>query len=283
MNILFYGNCQVGGVRDVLNLDHNKYKTKLFLCFVDFNENEFNNAIKNADVIITQPISDNYREKSYLSTKYILEKKNCNCKIILFDSCYFNFYYFDMTYKIIDNEILNTPSDYHYNGIIEYYKNNFSQDKCIDNVINNTEFKQKEELEILAADSINELLRRNEQMHFLYNKRENVYFIHTNEYIKENYKKNLLFYSMNHPTKYLFQYICKKISDILNINETINYNCDPLSGHKGAPRGILYKCIQKCVDFDIEICSPELDGKNTIEDIVDIYYKSYKNKNIFFS
>lgn len=63
---------------------------------------EFTYLINKCDIIITQPIQDNYRNKSYLSTSYIINNKKSECKIILFDSCYFSFYYFDLTYKIFN-------------------------------------------------------------------------------------------------------------------------------------------------------------------------------------
>ena len=75
----------------------------------------------------------------------------------------------------------------------------------------------------------------------------NIHFISTCNFIKNNYKNKLLFYSINNPTKYLIQYICEEILNFLNLQgenleNTINYHIDILSME---PRCLLYKCIQK--------------------------------------
>ena len=52
---------------------------------------------------------------------------------------------------------------------------------------------------------------------------------------------------MNHPTKYLLQFLSENIINISNIDNTINYKIDPLND----PRCILYKCIENVVNFKI--------------------------------
>ena len=82
---------------------------------------------------------------------------------------------------------------------------------------------------------------------------------------------------MNHPTKYLFQYICKIILNELNFDTTfINLNVDPLFHNE---RGILYKCIQNVVHFNINEYTPQLSkyNLNDINQIVEKYYNTYDN------
>lgn len=271
MNILFYGNCQLYAVLKTLNLS-SYYKVYLIECWKqEINKEYFTDIIKKCNIIITQPIHDNYRDVEHLSTSYIKHHKSVDCKLIIFDSCYFDFYYFDLTYKMFDNKMLSKPIDYHYNKMIECFNNNYSIEHYITNFVNNIDLKTFDELETLANNSLNELYNRHIKNIEKYGG-NNIYFISTHEYIKENYKNKLLFYSMNHPTKYVIQYICEKIVDILKIENTINYNIDILAGTKC----ILYKCIAKNVNFDIESHDILTLGISDINKITQLYYDTYK-------
>jgi hypothetical protein len=270
-NILFYGNCQLFAIINTLKLS-NKYNINLVECWKeDINKQHFTDIITNCDIIITQSINDNYRDVEYLSTTYIKQHKKPECKLIIFDSCYFNFYYFDLTYKMFNNNILHKPIDYHYNKMIECYTNGNSKEYYINNVVNNLDLKTSEELESIAEDSLNELYKRYNNNKEKYND-TNIYVISTYEYIKQNYKEKLLFYSMNHPTKYVIQFICEQIVDILQIQNTINYDIDILQD----PKCILYKCISKNINFDINKHNALTLNNTDVTKITQIYYDVYK-------
>ena len=226
---------------------------------------------KKSDIIITQSINDNYKDVDYLSTSYIIKNKKPECKLIIFDSCYFNFYYFDLTYKTFNNDILHKPLDYHYNKMIECYNNNNSVEHYITHFVDNLDLKSSEELDEIAENSLEELYNRDKNNKEKYND-ENMYIIGTYNYIKNNYKNKLLFYSMNHPTKYVIQFICEQIINTLQIQNTINYNIDLLSN----PRCILYKCISKNVNFDINNHASLTLGITDIKKTTQLYYATYK-------
>ena len=276
--ILFYGNCQLDAINHTLSLPGENYEKIYIPCWTtEYNKEAFIDIIKKCDIIITQPINDNYRDVDYLSTNFIINNSNDNCKIIICDSCYFNFYYFDLTYKFFNNDVLHSPSDYHYNHMIECYNNNFSIDYYIEHFVNNENLKSSEELESIVENSLNELLKRYNNNKELYNQK-NIIFIKTYEFIKNNYKDKLLFYSMNHPAKYLIQYICEEIIKNLQIQNTVNYDIDILN-NQCQPLCILYKCIQKNVNFDISSCKPFLNNKTDNKEITEIYYETYKEIN----
>ncbi len=271
MNILFYGNCQMYAVLKTLKLSK-EFNIFHIECWSDnIDKQYFTDIIKKCNIIITQPINDNYKNVDYLSTSFIIKNKNTDCKLIIFDSCYFNFYYFDLTYKMFNNEILHKPIDYHYNKMIECYINNYSKKYYITHFVNNLDLKSSEELEMIAQNSLNELKNRNENNLKTYNDK-NMYVIGTYEYVKNNYKDKLLFYSMNHPTKYLIQFICEKIIDILQIPNNIDYNIDLLASTKC----ILYKCISKNVNFNINNHGALTLGIKDIKKITELYYNKYK-------
>jgi hypothetical protein len=268
MNILFYGNCQIGALRGMLNMSIYDY----ICCHnTDITKHEFISKLGKYDIIITQPLANNYRSKPYLSTKFIIEHCQNDCKILIIDVIYFDFYYLDLTYIHFNNSILTTPGDYHYKFMQECYKNGNNISYYINNIVNNIHFKHVDELDHIANDSLNELQRRYEV-----NKQKyigpNIHFIYTGDYIRANYKHKLLFYSMNHPSKHVLQFVCESILDLLDIpHKNINYDSDPLSSTKC----IIYKCIQPCVFFDITECQPFMYNKHDIRDICKLYYNVY--------
>lgn len=277
--VLFYGNCQPEAIMSVLNLDNSIYYTSYISCFgTNLNENEFLKYILQSDIIITQHISDDYRNKHYLSTSFICNNAKKTTKIILFNSLHFDFYYVDLKYlKIKGDTDLFKPSGvhYHYTSIVECYNNKYSAETYINNYINNENLKTKEELDEMANKSLNELNKRYYDMKNIFNA-ENIYVIQINDFIDKNYKNILLFYSMNHPTKFLLQYICEIIINITKLKNSINYNIDPLDYEKG----IIYKCIQKNVNFNISDCNYNVNNENNIYKIVNNYYRMYSNYNI---
>jgi hypothetical protein len=273
--VLFYGNCQPGAVSPTLNLPCEQYQTIYIPCFGNniINEHDFLQFILTSDIIITQPINDNYQEKFYLSTSFILQHAKKTAKIIIFDSCHFDFYYFDLTYKTIDNQILHEPIDYHYTTMIDCYKNNQTPDDYINDFVNKSDLKSSEELESMANKSLNELNERFIRAKEKYEISSNIHCISIHDYVKSNYKDKLLFYSMNHPTKYIIEYICEEIIKYLDIPNTINYNLHGLNN----PKCILYRCIQKNVNFDISNHNPLACELTDIHSITNLYYSTYSH------
>ena len=158
------------------------------------------------------------------------------------------------------------------NKMIECYKNKFSIDYYVENIVRNEDFKTSEELEIIAENSLNELKKRHLDVYEKYKTYDNVYFISTHDYVKENYKYQLLFYSMNHPAKDIIQFISEELINILKVQNTINYLIDELTN----PKCILYRCIQKNVNFNIEDHLPLIDNKTNVYEIAELYYNTYE-------
>lgn len=268
ITVLFYGNCQLFACLRTLNLPPT-YKTILVECWNnDIDKKWFTDIICNCDIIITQPINDTYKDVDYLSTSYLIKHKSSLCKLIIMDSCYFNFYYFDLAYKTIQGELLREPIDYHYNKMIECYCEDKSANYYLNNFVNNVDYKTSDELASIAKNGLDELKRRRDDIK---NKYPSVDYISTCDFIEQNYKNKLLFYSMNHPTNVLIQFICSEIVKILNISDTIDYNIDMLN----TPKCMIYKCISKHVNFDLYHHKDCTKNTNTEEEITKLYYDSY--------
>jgi hypothetical protein len=200
---------------------------------------DFNKIIKSCDIIFTQMISDDYHNKFYLSTSNIIKKKKEDCKLFICGNNYMKFYYFD---SFISKTLLS-PNPYHHYSIIKHYQD---LDYIINNIVNNIDFKNKEYLEQVVNNDFQELIKRENIIKAKY-VGKNIYYIFTSEFIKNNFKKELLFYTINHPAKVIFQHMAEQINKIIKIK--INYDIDPL---KSNVKQILFKCIEKIVDFKID-------------------------------
>jgi hypothetical protein len=273
--IFFYGNCQSYEITNVLSksfdpLEWNIIKIKCFE--TNIKQSEFDEIIKTSDVIITQPITDNYRNCEYLSTSYMLKNCNKNCRIIMFPSCYFKFYYFDLINIQIESKLNKIHDNFHYKELLESYKNNLSVNYFIDNCVNNINLKSSEELLNIANISLQMLENKELKMFENIILNNNLQIITVSKFIRQNYKKKLLFYSENHPTKYLLQFISEKILYLLNLNNNIDYTADPLI----YPKWYLYLCLANVVDFDIKYINSCINNYN-IDDISNLYWLYYKN------
>jgi hypothetical protein len=254
INILFYGNCQIGKIMDILCLPSSSYITTYIPCFTtECTDIEFHSILINSDIIITQPINDNYRDKYYLASNYVVNNCKKNSIIIFINNCHFNFYYFDLCYNKLNKYCHSYMIDcFDKNLDVNYYKKKY---------VENNDLKTSNELTEIYNKTITELKNRYQNM-FQYSK-NNTYFINVIPFIENNYKDTLLFYTFNHPTKYLLQYIALEIINILNIPNTINTQLDPFYYE----RCILYSCIQKMVNFDIKNHDPFMNNSNNIYDI----------------
>jgi len=299
--ILFYGNCQTGAVMETMRgpkssfpIHENTQMTHIFCVDTPYTEEEFRRIIEQSDVIVTQPIHDNYRDVHYLSTKYIVEKARPETIIILFPSLWFNFYYPDYNYYnyfvLSEGKHLEIPTSYQYHTLLNYYlEKKKTLDEFMTDCVDNPHFFSPDELEDKARTSIQELRRREEEL--VINSTNRLRFIHViqtcSDFIEEHYKKTLLFYSINHPTNILIQHVAKQIADILQWGD-IDENVDVLYRSE---RGILYKSLQNVVDFDISQHKPlhrhcidrttfTFIHLETKESILETYWKSYEDNHV---
>ena len=252
LKVLFYGNCQICCLGNTINLSP---LTKIIPCFNDSDilEDTFKSIVEDADIIVTQPINDNYKEKFFLSTNYVIKNCKKSAKIFIIPSLHFDFYYPDLMYKIKENNTHESePADYHYKCVIDNYEKGIHY--IFGKYINNEAYKSYEELINTAENSIKELQRREDLMDNFVLVNSNVTLIKFSQFIEKNYRDKLLFYSMNHPVALCIQVIAERIKEHLGFGE-INYNCDYLFESE---RGILFSCLQKCVNFDINMHKPHL-------------------------
>ena len=134
MKYTIIGNCQAYALH--LYLDNNiVFKNKYNYIHVEpvhsITECDilklYNSILPELDLILIQPINNNYRNDVRLSTNNILNNVNNQCIKILFPSCYFAFYQPFLQYIMdisFENTILNKPCDYHDTNLIKLFVDN---------------------------------------------------------------------------------------------------------------------------------------------------------------
>lgn len=260
----------------------------------DMNEDQLNflysETLPLLDLIIIQPISENYKNNYRYSTKSILSHVNDRCIKILFPSLYFDFYHQFITYISSNGVSLGQPFDYQDVSIIKAYKKGILQgiDKYSLDMLNFVieEYRNSLYNEYIMdnnymTNKLNEnihnlIVRENEYNNFV---NGNTHIIKSSDFILNNFKKNLLFYSMNHPTKHVFHYIANSILIILNVPlAQFDDNLDPLKGLIMP----VYKVVQKYIEFPLDYYYNfrHFDLILTDEDIIQKYINSYNSVDI---
>lgn len=261
---LFYGNCQMVALHNMLSPiiggKYHVYPCRAVHLLTNDDITYIHNILHTIDLLITQPISDNYKNNSDLSTKTILSKLSTKCKIIMIPNCYFNFYYPFVTYlKTVHKEY----TEYYFDlNLIQILHSTDNKDDIVTlffDCIDKCEYPHQDKL---AEASISELHKREIEMCAKYN---NIYCITISQFIKDNYKDHLLFYTRNHPTNYLLAHICKSILHYIHIYDIPDNSLldDPFV-NKHPP---LYKSLQKYVNFDISKYTPSLFDANGLFEV----------------
>lgn len=300
-NILFYGSCQNFHLyendlygRSFLRESLNNFNVTAIRCYeTDISESDFNEIVKNSDYIITLPISENYRDKNYLSFKYILENVKETCKIIVFAPLDFDLYFFDQINNFYHNQqLLTQPSTFHFKTLFDYFRNGKSIKNFLDECFYNENFKNSEDFESILNYNLTETKKREDLALKLMSNRDNCYLIPIRQFFMDKHKNFILHNTHNHPSSITLIYIAEYILNIIEMDTNkIDRQTDPFSycteiyGNKQSYP--LYSCVKKYLNFDTSDYKScfygTLNEGNKLIDIKDaceIYYESYKNLNL---
>ena len=299
-NILFYGSCQNYNLytndlcgRSFLRDSLKDFNVTTISCYsTDISEEDLNIIVKNSDCIITLPISENYRDKNYLSFKYILENVKETCKIIVFAPLDFDLYFFDQGHLSVNNKLINLPADIHLKTLFKYYSEGRSIQNFLDECFYNENFKNNEELELVLNNCLSETKKREDLALNLMSNRDNCYLIPMRQFFMDKHRNFMLHNTHNHPTSVTFVYMAEYILNIIGMDTNkIDRQTDPF-GHCTEIYGNkqsypLYSCVKKHLNFDTSDYKScfygTLNEGNKLIDIKDaceIYYESYKNLNL---
>lgn len=283
MKILFYGNCQCLSMSRII-VDTDDVKTYGLECFtkVALRKEYVLSLFRMADVIVTQPIRDGYRGLDYLSTNDVFRLKRPSCRVILFNSLFFRYYYPDMKYVRIDGTTADKPALYHHTQLIEYVKQGKTKDQFMNEIVLNPSTYSSQELSSIARASIDELSKRLCDAKLKY-RAEAYAYIDIASFIRQNYKKQLLFFTINHPTPVLLLHVIQRVGEILDCPLKTDSRYDFLGQLHVS---ILYESVLRDSQIDRNslprlqvgshenVCSPP--------GYVDMYYNAYNQKKYNF-
>jgi len=272
------GNCQSKALSTFLlsnNIFNNIYEYIEVKPIYLMNDNELNYfytyTILELDLIIIQPINEDFNENIKYSTKTILNNTKKNCISILIPSLYFDFYHPYLCYLNRENGKIQDPIDYHDKTLIKLYlayKESTNQEiiEKYMNIFNNDIFINNSMINDNLTLSLQNIEKRE------YNFKDyivnNTFCIYSYDFIKNNYKEKLLFYSINHPSKYLFSYLTDEILKYLNIDiKDYPNDLDPFNTLI-IP---IYICLKKSLNFDITQYNKIINNKSLYNKYIDVY------------
>jgi len=200
---IVYGNCQTEPIRKYLmaSSTFNRIYTMIYVPSIHRCNHEtgldqqYLKTLYDCDLFIYQKVSQSYNY--YLSSDYMLERLPSKCMKISFTNSYFSGYYPQYMHKKL--------YPYADKNIIKLLNEGCSKEEII-SILSDDNFYSYDEVKTNLENTIQELKRRDTELD-----------ITLDDYIEQNYKDIQLFYTINHPSYHIIQYLTMKILDKLEI------------------------------------------------------------------
>ena len=285
--IVLVGNCQMFPVekklKSIPNFSNNFFIFRSIPVHVITKKSipELYNNISNCDYLICNHINTGYRNNIGLDTKTLIQHTHKHTKIIILPSIHWTgqtpeLFYFK-NFDGISN--ITETFDYHNKIILYLYINGFTEKKTSEILISNYNSHIKLNKNFLHEADL-ELLKREQQIcnqyaNFQEKKIEIILF---SEFIKNNYKFSRLFWTFNHPTSLLLNYITKNIYKLLENKDVLLHNNEEILNNSFFPISSLVYRYLGCSFFNS--ISFRLRNKyySSLE-LVKLYFDFYKNNN----
>ena len=221
--ICLSGNCVTAVIPEFLNSNRdfkNRYEVVLSKPVFMVQEDDVDlikQQVSECDVFITQPIGGGRYKELGIDTESLIKLMKKDAKMIIMPVPYFTgyfpeqFYLHDKTGASIGEykEIPQSPSPYHNKIIFKGFVDNLSEEEVLKKLYSLDNFNAGIPTKAVRA-SITELKRREAYTDF-----------GIADFIEKKYKKHKLFYSINHPTNYLLNYMCEVMLKKLGIKKRL--------------------------------------------------------------
>ena len=239
-----YGSCQADTLAQILNSNaefRSKYEyipTKRVKLLTEDDIHDLNdNVFSKLDLFIYQPI---YNYHPHMSTKYIIENVlKPECIKIVFPFLHFTAYH-PQTIAVAG---IDEFTSYHDINLMKLYveKNSINLDNFIETINSSNYYDQEYLMKLVNKNILNFRVRE-------INFDQQGHYIPVSDFIINNYQKKLLFYTFNHPSKYILQYIVIEIFKYLNISISFDDNIDTLSSFIM----LIYNSVHKNLNLQFE-------------------------------
>lgn len=215
---ILFGNCQMYAIKKALDscAEFKETYNTIYLSVCDPTTKDkilffYNhNLLKKCPLLITQEIADDNKFGTFFSLNNILTYFPKTVEVIKIPSIWFGGYFPQHTNQIF--KVIKTPSQpgglYPYGDryLNQLYKSGKTNTKILE-LIKQPDFISKESVLENVDATIDDLRKREQSLD-----------IEISDYITDNYKKQLLFYSCNHPCRNVIDEISGRILKYINIS-----------------------------------------------------------------
>ena len=209
---LFYGNCQVEPLKEILSNSINfsdKYQIIPLppVHLLDKSHvGDLEQKIALADLFVYQLVSDNYQGIEQFGTNYLCDRLSAEAQKIAIPGAYFTGYHpATINLKDAEGNKINEPCDYHDVNLLYLFERDKTVAETVD-ILQQDNFYQSEYILNNLEITLNELRRREQTLD-----------INISNFIKQNYQKQKLFHTINHPNIAVLNHIAKTILKILDL------------------------------------------------------------------
>ena len=276
--ICIIGNCVTAAIPQflVLNKDFNKkyeiLSSKPIFMVQPEDIDLLKQQVSECDIFITQPVGGEHYKNLGIDTESLKKVMKKDAKIIIMPVPYFTGYFpcqcylHDSTGTLIGEfkEIPQHPSPYHNKIIFNGYLNNLSEKEILDKLYSDNALPAGLPTNTVKS-SIDELKRREAYTDF-----------GIADFIEKNYKKHKLFYTLNHPTNYLLNYMCEIILKKLGIKKHLfKKRMIPALDHE--PMDFIITPILPCIEKELGLQKEVM--KNNLKyspEYINACYKYYR-------
>lgn len=223
MKICIYGNCQAAPIKHMLyeklrGHDVELLTLKAVHLIKPHEVEQIHEQVRSADVLISQRVSDNYWGMP-LGTDQLAQLLKPNGRLIVIPSAYFdgyfpNFLYIkDVTGKTVsprDEKYNCFPSDYHEAFCLLSKVHGLSESE-LNSLYTTTDYSLKfmEWVAHKAKASIEEMRQRDEKCD-----------VKLADFMEAHYQTKQLFWTFNHPSKEVLNFICDEVVKILGVGSS---------------------------------------------------------------
>lgn len=265
---LIIGNCQVPEIAYIINKSKNftdKYGELISIKVIDYIDlNYYLNLLDKAEIVIAQPINDNFKIKQF-SAQYLIDNVE---NLYFITNCYFYGYHPEMIYlyNFSGTHQVIYEIDYHDRNILTSFK----ESKPI-NILDPDYYSADYNLSVLN-NTLDQLKKREHKIF----ETERKIDICISDWIENNYQKQRLFNTFNHPSTPTLVELSNRILTKLEIQNDLPEITEDLLSHVLFP---IYPSTAKNLELEFkeEFFYRMKHRRYTSDEAIGMYQNMYTN------
>lgn len=248
-----YGNCQANPLGNILQTNAEFAESWEFVPFpkpsFELRQGDWENIEKllgELDLLITQNVGESH---GIFASSNLANHLKAGGKVVRIPNAYFSGYMPEVVYFRAGEPHVTKFCDYHDANFLAFFMEDpvNAVQKAVDAATDKSQYTQEFVLANAMA-SINELKRREEECD-----------VTVSDYIEQNWRNDILFYSINHPRTAVLSHMATQILKLLN-HSTIDVHDD--YEYLDSTRPPIYQSVksvlQKTIEWQITVISQEI-------------------------